>query len=250
MRHDGRDGYTVRPILIQTDHIKYAEGSCLICFGDTRVLCNVSLDEKAPSFLKGSGTGWITAEYGMLPRSTETRSPREASRGKLGGRTQEIQRLIGRALRAVTNLDILGERTLIADCDVLQADGGTRTAAVSGAFVAMVLAVDKLLLNGTLETNPLLDFLAAVSVGIVDNQILLDLDYYEDSRAEVDMNLVCSGDGRLVEIQGTAEAYPFTDEQFFEMMEIAKMGIQEIIEQQKQALDGRVNLQRLFPHLE
>ncbi|MBN2431821.1 MAG: ribonuclease PH [Acidobacteria bacterium] len=250
MRHDGRDGYAVRPILIQTDYNIHAEGSCLICCGNTRVLCTVSLDEKVPPFLKGSGTGWITAEYGMLPRSTSARSAREAARGKLSGRTQEIQRLIGRSLRAVANLDILGERTLIADCDVLQADGGTRTAAVSGAFVAMVLAVDKLMQKGILETNPLLDFLAGVSVGIVDNRILLDLDYYEDSRAEVDLNLVCSGDGRLVEIQGTAEAYPFTDEQFFEMLEIAKLGIQEIIDQQKQALDGRVNLQRLFPHLE
>jgi len=249
MRHDGRDGNSVRPILIQTDYNKYAEGSCLICCGDTRVLCTISLDEKVPPFIKGSGTGWITAEYGMLPRSTTARSAREAGRGKQSGRTQEIQRLIGRSLRAVANLDILGERTLIADCDVLQADGGTRTAAVSGTFVAMVLAVDKLLQRGVLETNPLLDFLAGVSVGIVDNRILLDLDYHEDSRAEVDLNLVCSGDGRLVEIQGTAEAYPFTDGQFFEMLAIAKQGIQAIIDQQQQALDGRVDLQRLFPHL-
>jgi len=250
MRTDGRDGYTLRPVQIALDYIKYPEGSALISFGGTRVLCSVSVDDKIPPFLKGSGTGWVTAEYAMLPRSTGNRTIREAVRGRISGRTQEIQRLIGRAMRAVVNLKELGERTFYLDCDVLQADGGTRTASISGAFVAMVLAVDKMLKENKIKGNPLKDFLAAASVGIVADDVLLDLDYSEDSRAEVDMNLVYTGSGRLVEIQATAEGEPFSENRFFEMLEIAKLGIQDIIEAQKQALKDRVDLNGMFPDLE
>ncbi len=250
MRRDGRDGFSLRPVTIQLDYVKHPEGSVLISFGDTRVLCAATVDERVPHFLKGSGRGWVTAEYAMLPRSTDQRNMRETGRGGLSGRTQEIQRLIGRALRAVVDMTKIGERSMILDCDVIQADGGTRTASVTGAFVALVLAVDRLIKAGKLAESPLTDFLAAISVGVVDGEVLLDLDYSEDSRAEVDMNLVGTGTGKLVEIQGTAEKEPFSDNQFFEMLEIARLGIQELVELQREVVASRVDLPVLFKSLE
>ncbi len=250
MRRDGRDGFSLRPVTIQLDYVKHPEGSVLISFGDTRVLCAATVDERVPHFLKGSGRGWVTAEYAMLPRSTDQRNMRETGRGGLSGRTQEIQRLIGRALRAVVDMTKIGERSIILDCDVIQADGGTRTASVTGAFVALVLAVDRLIKAGKLAESPLTDFLAAISVGVVDGEVLLDLDYSEDSRAEVDMNLVGTGTGKLVEIQGTAEKEPFSDNQFFEMLEIARLGIQELVELQREVVASRVDLPVLFKSLE
>ena len=250
MRRDGRDGFSLRPVTIQMDYVKHPEGSVLISFGDTKVLCAATVDERVPHFLKGSGRGWVTAEYAMLPRSTDQRNMRETGRGGLSGRTQEIQRLIGRALRAVVDMTKIGERSIILDCDVIQADGGTRTASVTGAFVALVLAVDRLIKAGKLAESPLTDFLAAVSVGVVDGEVLLDLDYSEDSRAEVDMNLVGTGTGKLVEVQGTAEKEPFSDNQFFEMLEIARLGIQELVELQREVVASRVDLPVLFKSLE
>jgi ribonuclease PH len=250
MRRDGRDNLTLRPVTFNLDYIKHPAGSVLAAFGDTRVLCSVSVDEKVPPFMKGENRGWVTAEYGMLPAATNIRSSREAVRGRLSGRTQEIQRLIGRSMRAVVHGEILEERTLQVDCDVIQADGGTRTAAITGSFVAMVLAVDNLLQRGCISANPLAHFLAAISVGIVDEEIMLDLDYGEDSRAGVDMNLVCTGDDRIVEIQGTAEGEPFSNEQFFQMMSVAQGGVRDLVEMQKSVLAGRVDLPALFPDLE
>jgi ribonuclease PH len=247
-RKDGRDDYSLRPITIQPDFLKYPEGSVYIACGETRVICAATLDEKVPPFLKGSGSGWITAEYAMLPRSTESRNLRESVKGQLSGRTQEIQRLIGRSLRAVVDLDRMGERTLLVDCDVIQADGGTRTTSITGAFLAVVLAMDRLFRRGVLQHSPLRDFVAAVSVGIVGGKTLLDLAYVEDSAAEVDLNVVATGSGRFVEIQGTAEQEPFSDNQLFEMLEIARLGIQDLLEHQRRVLAGRVDLERLFPH--
>jgi ribonuclease PH len=218
-------------------YTRYAEGSVLICFGETRVLCNASIEEKVPPFMRGEGRGWVTAEYSMLPRATHTRSTREAARGKLGGRTMEIQRLIGRALRAVVDFELLGERTIVIDCDVLQADGGTRTAAITGSWIALADAVDKLLADKVLEKSPLVDSVAAVSCGIVNGQAVLDLDYVEDSEASVDMNFVMTGNGRFVEVQGTAEEEPFSHAELDMLRDLAEEGCQELTRLQHAARD-------------
>ncbi len=239
VRADGRDADALRPVSIERGYLKHAEGSVRVCCGDTIVVCSVSVEFGVPSFLRGSGQGWLTAEYGMLPRATHTRNPREAARGRQGGRTMEIQRLIGRALRSVLRMDALGERTLWIDCDVLQADGGTRTAAISGAFVAVVDALTSLYARGDLSHLPVTDFLAAVSVGIVDGTPVLDLAYAEDSRAEVDMNLVGTGAGRLVEVQGTAERAPFELDQFYELVALGRSGIEQLVRAQRAALGER-----------
>ena len=233
MRPSGRNLSDMRPISIETGVMRHAEGSCLIACGDTRVLCTASIEEKAPPFLKGSGQGWVTAEYGMLPRATNTRTTREASQGKVGGRTMEIQRLIGRSMRAVVRLERLGERTIWLDCDVIQADGGTRTASITGAFVAMVLAFGRLKQTDGLATIPVNDYVAATSVGIVGGMPLLDLAYEEDSKAEVDMNVVKTGDGRFVEIQGTAESEPFDQRALGGLLDLAGGGIDRLIEAQR-----------------
>jgi ribonuclease PH len=238
-RIDGRRPDQLREISFERNFTRHAEGSVLVSFGDTRVLCNVSVEDGVPPFLRGKGQGWVTAEYAMLPRATHTRSMREAVRGKLGGRTHEIQRLIGRALRAVTDLRALGERTLLVDCDVLQADGGTRTAAISGAWVALADAVSHLLRNGELSGSPLKDSVAAVSVGILEDRALLDLNYEEDSRASVDMNIVMTGDGRFVEVQGTAEEEPFRVDELETMRRLAQKGCQLLAALQKNALEDR-----------
>lgn len=231
-RADGRLPHQLREVVITRGYLKHAEGSVLIEVGDTKVLCAASVEDKVPTFLRGQGMGWITAEYSMLPRATEIRNPRESSRGRIGGRTHEIQRLIGRALRSVVDLTALGERTIWIDCDVIQADGGTRTSSITGAYVAMVDALSKL----ELPTMPITDYLAAVSVGIVEDELLLDLNYLEDSSAQVDMNVVMTGTGKLVEIQGTAEQNPFTKDQMHAMMQLAESGIQELIAIQRQVL--------------
>ncbi len=228
-RHDGRGPSDLRPIEVIHGFINRAEGSVFIKQGDTWVLCNVSVEEDVPPFLKDSGKGWITAEYSMLPRSTGVRMPREAGTGKVRGRTHEIQRLIGRSLRAVVDLERLCGRTLRVDCDVIQADGGTRTASVTGAYLAMTDAVRHLMKHGLIEEDPVLDTLAAVSVGLVDGEVLLDLDYEEDSRAEVDANFVITGSNRLVEVQGTGEAGPFSWERFHAMEKMAQAGVRAIL---------------------
>ena len=237
-RHSGRSHDELRPVSIQTGYTAYAEGSVLIAMGGTRVLCNASVLEKVPPFLKGRGQGWVTAEYGMLPRSTHTRSDREAARGKQSGRTQEIQRLIGRSLRAVFDLEALGERTLHLDCDVLQADGGTRCASITGAWVAAALAVRQLLENGALSRNPLLDHVAAVSVGLAGEDCLLDLDYVEDSGGGADVNVVMTGAGRYVEVQGTAEGQTFDRATLGGLLDLAESGIARLVGEQKQALEA------------
>ncbi len=235
-RHDGRQTNQLRQIKIERGFTRYAEGSVLICFGETRVLCNASVEEKVPSFMRGQGRGWVTAEYSMLPRATHTRSSREAARGKLGGRTMEIQRLIGRALRAVVDFELLGERTVVIDCDVLQADGGTRTASITGAWIALADAIEKLISQGLLEKSPLKDSVAAISSGIVDGRPVLDLDYVEDSSASVDMNFVMTGDGRFVEVQGTAEEEPFNDAELDDLRNLAREGCHELAQLQQQAI--------------
>ena len=236
-RSDNRAPDQMRPVKITTDYLSTAEGSALIELGNTRVICTASVEEGVPNFLRGRGKGWITCEYGMLPRSTLTRTPRESSRGRVGGRTHEIQRLIGRSLRAVTDLARLGERTLWIDCDVLQADGGTRTASITGAFVALGLAMQKLVDAGTLSAAPIRDYVAATSVGVVDGEVLLDLSYEEDSRAEVDLNFVMTGGKRFVELQATAEQRPFDDAQLKRMMELARKGIESLVARQQAALN-------------
>ncbi|WP_124727052.1 ribonuclease PH [Staphylospora marina] len=236
MRIDGRANDELRTVEIVRNYIKNAEGSVYITIGDTRVICTASVEERVPPFLRNTGKGWITAEYSMLPRATQTRTPREASKGKLSGRTMEIQRLIGRALRAVVDLEKLGERTLWLDCDVIQADGGTRTASITGAFVAMVDALIPLVKNGTLPSLPVKDFLAATSVGIVGEEAVLDLCYEEDSGATVDMNVVMTGSGEYVEIQGTGEESPFSPDQLSALLALAKKGTAELIRLQKEAL--------------
>lgn len=235
-RSDNRGPDQMRPVKIVPDYITTAEGSALIEVGNTRVICTASVEETVPPFLRNSGRGWVSAEYGMLPRSTLTRTPREAARGKVGGRTHEIQRLIGRSLRAVTDMEQLGERTIMIDCDVIQADGGTRTAAITGAFVALGLAATKLAQAGTLKTSPLKDFVCAVSVGVVDGQALLDLAYEEDSRADVDMNLVMTGNKRFVEVQASAERQVFDDAQLQSMMKLARKGLEELLVKQQSVL--------------
>ncbi|RDV84910.1 ribonuclease PH [Ammonifex thiophilus] len=236
MRLDGRGTGELRPVKMIPGYNKYAEGSCLIEMGDTRVLCTASIDDKVPPFLKGTGKGWVTAEYGMLPRATESRNLREVTKGRPSGRTLEIQRLIGRSLRAAVDLEALGERTIIVDCDVLQADGGTRTAAITGGFVALVYALDWLRNEGAIESLPVKDLVAAVSVGKVKDTYLLDLTFTEDSVAEVDLNVVMTGKGELVEVQGTAEGKPFTREELNLMLDLAAQGVKVLIEKQREAL--------------
>ncbi len=236
-RSDGRQWDELRRVKITRHYIKHAEGSVLIEVGDTKVICTATVEDGTPSFLKDTGSGWVRAEYSMLPRSTHIRAPRESVRGKLGGRTQEIQRLIGRSLRSVTNLNAFGERTILLDCDVIQADGGTRTASITGAYVALVDAFLWLRQRGEIEEIPIKDSVAAVSVGIVNGQMLLDLDYSEDSRAQVDMNLVMTSEGKFVEIQGTAEETPFTKDELDKMISLAVKGIRELSKIQSQALE-------------
>jgi ribonuclease PH len=235
-RTDGRAPNGLRPVKITPGFLAYAEGSVLIEMGNTRVICAASLEERVPPFLRNTGQGWITAEYAMLPRSTLTRTARETGRGGASGRTHEIQRLIGRSLRAVADMKALGERTLTLDCDVLQADGGTRTAAITGAYVAFAIAGRRLLKSGKISKSIVLNQVAAVSVGIVDNVPLLDLKYDEDSRAEVDMNVVCTGDGRFIEVQGTAEREPFSREQMDELLALAGEGLASLIQLQRDAI--------------
>jgi len=235
-RNGGRAANALRPVRITRSYTAYAEGSVLIEFGGTRVLCTASVEEKVPGHKKGSGEGWVTAEYGMLPRATHTRSDREAARGKQSGRTQEIQRLIGRSMRTVFDLKKLGERTIYLDCDVIQADGGTRTAAITGAFVAAQDAVNKLIADGKLMESPILDHVAAISVGIVQGTPLLDLEYVEDSDCDTDMNVVMTGAGNFVEVQGTAEGAAFTRAEMDALLMLAEKGIQELVAMQRQAL--------------
>jgi ribonuclease PH len=236
MRSDGRQPKQLRPLTITPGYIKTADGSVLIEFGDTKVICTAKLEERVPPFLRNSGKGWITAEYGMLPGSSQVRIARESSRGKVGGRTHEIQRLIGRSLRAVADLPSLGEKTIWIDCDVIQADGGTRTASITGAYVALVDATKRWLEKGIINVDPIKDSVAAVSIGIIDGKILLDLSYEEDSRANVDMNFVMTGSGKFVEVQGTAESAPFTKKQMERMAEMAQDGIRELLSAQKKVL--------------
>jgi len=233
MRSDQRPANQLRETTITPNYLMHAEGSVLITAGNTKVICTASIEDRVPGFLRNTGKGWVTAEYGMLPRATSTRMQREASSGKVGGRTQEIQRLIGRSLRAVTNLPALGERTIWLDCDVIQADGGTRTAAITGAFVALALAIEKLRERDLVRIIPLSDYVAATSVGIVDGEPLLDLAYEDDSRADVDMNIVKTGDGRFIEVQGTAEAIPFGRDALLTLLDLADHGIQQLVEKQR-----------------
>jgi ribonuclease PH len=242
MRADGRKDKQLRPLVITTSYIKTADGSALIEMGDTRVICTAKLEDKVPPFLRNSGKGWITAEYGMLPSSSQVRIPREAARGRIGGRTHEIQRLIGRSLRAVADLEILGEKTFWIDCDVIQADGGTRTASITGAYVALVEAVTRFLKQGVIARNPIKDAVAAVSVGIIDGKVFLDLTYEEDSRAEVDMNFVMTGSGKFIEVQGTAESVPFTKKRLDRMAELAEQGIRELLKTQKNVLASSLSV--------
>ncbi|CAM1019464.1 TPA: ribonuclease PH [Proteus mirabilis] len=236
MRPADRQADQVRPITITRHYTKHAEGSVLVEFGDTKVLCNATVEEGVPRFIKGQGQGWVTAEYGMLPRATNSRNAREAARGKQTGRTMEIQRLIARSLRAAVDLKALGEFTITVDCDVIQADGGTRTASISGACVALVDALNKMVTEGKLKKSPLKSMVAAVSVGIVDGQPLCDLEYVEDSAAETDMNVVMIDDGRMIEVQGTAEGAPFSHEELLALLALAKGGLEKIFEAQKEAL--------------
>ncbi|AHD06657.1 ribonuclease PH [Paenibacillus larvae] len=236
MRADGRQPNELRPVRITPNYNKHAEGSVLIEVGDTKVICTATIEERVPPFLKNQGKGWVTAEYSMLPRATQVRNQREASKGKLGGRTMEIQRLIGRALRSVINLEALGERSITLDCDVIQADGGTRTTSITGAFIAMSLAIHKLMEDKKITVNPITDYLASVSVGIVQGETLLDLMYTEDSQAHVDMNVVMTGRGHFVEVQGTGEESPFSKDDLDRMLGLAEEGILRLIELQREAL--------------
>ena len=236
MPRSGRSPDALRPVTLEIDVNKYAEGACLARFGDTHVLCTASVEDRVPAWLKGGGKGWVTAEYGMLPRATDRRTDREAARGKQTGRTQEIQRLIGRSLRAVTDLKALGELQIRVDCDVLQADGGTRTAAITGSYVALALALRHLREIKAIKTIPLTDHVAAVSCGLSRGEALLDLDYDEDSTAQADANFVLTGSGGIVEIQGTAETEPFSEEAFHELLVLARKGIMELVEIQKAVL--------------
>ena len=237
MRIDQRQPNQLRPLKITTDYLLTAEGSVLIEVGNTQVLCAASIEDSVPHFLRNSGKGWVTAEYSMLPRATATRTPREVSKGRASGRTMEIQRLIGRSLRSIIDLDALGERSIILDCDVLQADGGTRTAAITGAYIALSVAVRKLVKFGTLKQSPIRDYVAATSVGVVGGVPMLDLCYQEDSRAEVDMNVVMTGSGQFVELQATAEKTAFDDAQLASLVALARVGIAELILVQK-SLEG------------
>lgn len=237
-RHDGRSNNELRKIKVTKDFIKYAEGSCLIEFGNTKVITTASVDNGVPPFLKGKGTGWVTAEYSMIPRSCATRVPRESSKGKLGGRTHEIQRLVGRAMRSVVDTAKLGERTVWLDCDVIQADGGTRCASITGSFISLVLALHKIKKDGLIKEMPVADHVAAVSVGMFEGKPILDLNYEEDSTAEVDMNIVMTGSGKFIEVQGTAEREPFEKKDLDALIALAKSGIEDLVEIQKKALKG------------
>ncbi|OJX10754.1 MAG: ribonuclease PH [Caedibacter sp. 37-49] len=236
MRPSGRMTSQLRDIRLEPNYAKYAEGSCLARFGQTHVLCTATIEDKVPHFVKGTGSGWITAEYGMLPRATQVRTEREAARGKQTGRTQEIQRLIGRSLRSILDLTSLGERQIKIDCDVIQADGGTRTASITGSYVALYQAIDKLLKEGVLKKNPLVDQVAAISCGIYKGKPVLDLDYDEDSQAEADANFVLTGKGQIIEIQATAEKAPFEQHDFEALMELARLGVDTLITLQRKAL--------------
>jgi ribonuclease PH len=236
MRPAGRNASEVRPVTLTRHYTKHAEGSVLVEFGETKVLCTATVEEGVPRFLKGKGQGWITAEYGMLPRSTHSRMAREAAKGKQGGRTLEIQRLIARSLRAAVDLDALGEFTITLDCDVIQADGGTRTASITGACVALADALNALVAAGKLKASPLKGMVAAISVGIVGGEALCDLEYVEDSAADTDMNVVMTEDGRMIEVQGTAEGEPFSHEELLQLLAIARGGIEQLIQAQKAAL--------------
>src|SRR5215471_670911 len=236
MRADGRLPEQLRPTRITPNFSIHAEGSVMVEAGKTKVICTASVEDRVPLFRRNSGKGWVTAEYGMLPRATSTRTQREASAGRVGGRTQEIQRLIGRSLRAVTRMEELGERTITLDCDVIQADGGTRTASITGAFVALGLAMEKLVEAGTLSAAPIRDFVGAVSVGVVEGAVLLDLCYEEDSQAEVDLNFVMTGGHKIVEIQATAEQHPFDEAQLKKMMDFAAKGVESLIAKQRTVL--------------
>jgi ribonuclease PH len=235
-RRENRASDEMRPVRLDTDYLLTAEGSAVIEVGNTRVLCAGSIEETVPQFLRGSGKGWVTAEYSMLPRATATRTPREVAKGRASGRTLEIQRLIGRSLRTVVDLQALGERSIIIDCDVLQADGGTRTASITGGYIALVMALRKLVKFGVLKSVPIKEYLAAISVGIVRGEVMLDLNYEEDSQAEVDMNVVMTGSGQFVELQATGEKTPFNDEQLMKMVGLAARGVRDLIEIQKEVL--------------
>lgn len=236
LRHDGRDVNELRKIKVTKDFNIYAEGSVLMEFGNTKVICTASVSEKVPPFLKNQGKGWLTAEYSMLPRATGERNTRESAKGKLSGRTMEIQRLIGRALRAAINLDKLGERTITIDCDVIQADGGTRTTSISGGFIALALAVKKLMADGIVKENPIISNVAAISVGVVNGTPMLDLKYSEDSIAEVDMNIIMNAQGEFVEVQGTGEEATYTRKELNELIDLAEVGIKEIIRLQNEVI--------------
>ena len=237
-RLDGRKSNELRKLKITKNYIKYAEGSCLVELGNTKVITTASIEDGVPHFLRNSGNGWVTGEYGMIPRSCRSRVPREVSKGRPGGRTHEIQRLIGRSLRAVTDMTKLGERTIWLDCDVVQADGGTRCASITGSFVALALALDKMKKDGLIKKIPLSDYVAAISVGIINGETVLDLDYDEDSKGEVDMNVVMTGKGKFIEVQGTAEREPFKKEDLHKLTALAEKGIQEIMTVQKKVLKG------------
>lgn len=241
MRFDGREPIQLRPIHIEGNYLKHPEGSVLISVGDTKVICAASIEDRVPPFMRGSGKGWITAEYSMLPRATEQRNIRESSKGKVSGRTMEIQRLIGRSLRSIVDLGAIGERTVWIDCDVIQADGGTRTASITGAFVAMSYALNRLVEKKAVAEFPIYDYLAATSVGILENkQIVLDLNYAEDSKAQVDMNIVMTGNGEFVELQGTGEEATFSMLQLQELLSVGQKGLSELFEHQKEALGGDI----------
>jgi ribonuclease PH len=241
MRKDGRQGDQTRSVSITTRYNKHAEGSVLIEVGDTKVICTATVEERVPPFMKGQGKGWVTAEYSMLPRATQVRNQRESAKGKLGGRTMEIQRLIGRALRSVVNLEALGERSITLDCDVIQADGGTRTTSITGAFVAMAFAIDTLVKEKKLSKYPITDFLGSVSVGVINDKAILDLNYEEDSKAKVDMNVVMTGLGKFVEVQGTGEDAPFSRSELDELLALAETGIQAMIHEQEGALGPEIS---------
>ncbi len=238
MRKDGRKPDQMRQMKVDLEYLEYPAGSCLVTLGKTKVLCAVSVENRVPPFLLGQGRGWLTAEYSLLPCSTQERIQREANIGRLSGRTQEIRRFIGRSLRPIFDLNLVGERTFIIDCDVIQADGGTRTAAVNGAFIALCSAVNKMMANKEFSTYPILDFVAAISAGIISNELVLDLCYEEDSSAEIDMNLVMTGGGKIIEVQATAEKLPVSREEFDKLIELGSSGIREIIELEKQLLGG------------
>lgn len=228
----------LRPVVIETNFTKWAEGSVLCCFGDTKVLCNATVEERVPSWMRDQGRGWVTAEYAMLPRSTDSRMNRESLQGRVGGRTHEISRLIGRALRAGIDLQKLGERRVTIDCDVIQADGGTRTAAITGGFVALALAIRDLMDRGAVKKDPIKEHVAAISIGVLDGEVRLDLDYREDQGADTDLNLVMTGDGGIVEVQGTAEGVPFTRAELDKMIDVGRKGIDALVVAQKKALEG------------